>query len=141
MKIIVGLVLNAHRFFHLLISDLLKLFGLAHLHQLILFFVAVVNQSVHLLDNASKLLLLSTQLARKPRETQHHVIKLLILLFLFIKSTSIKDAELVLEFSLDIHFAGTWLVLFLSVDGDKVAELGSLFALSNLNDDAHHYIF
>lgn len=133
--------MSAHRLFELLISDLLKLISLTHLHQLVLLFVAVVNQSIHLLDNTSKLLLLGTQLARKPRETQHHIIKLLILLFLFIKSTSIKDAELVLEFSLDVHFAGARLVLLLSVDGDKIAELGSLFALTNLDDDAHHDVF
>ncbi len=101
----------------------------------------MVNQSIHLLDNASKLLLLGTQLARKPRETQHHIIKLLILLFLFIKGASIEDSELVLEFSFDVHFAGTGLVLLLSVDSDKVAKLGPLFMFTNLNDDAHYNVF
>lgn len=92
----------------------------------------MVNQCIHLLDNTAKLLLLGTQLTRKSREAEHHVLKLLVLLFLLVEGTSVQDPKLVLELSLHVHLARTRLILLLAVDSDKIGELGSLLALTDL---------
>lgn len=84
-----------------------EILALVHLGKLVLFFVAVVDQSIHLLDDASELLLLCTELALKPSEAAHHIVELLVFLFVLGLFTTIQDAELVLELSLDVHFGGT----------------------------------
>ena len=109
---------------------------LVHLGELVLFFVAVVDQSIHLLDHASELLLLCTELALKPREAEHHVIKLLVFLLVLGLFATIQDAELVLELSLDVHLGGTLLVLLLAVDGDEIRKLGTLLAFANLDNES-----
>lgn len=123
---------------HLLLLRFLNRFEilvLVHLGKLILLFVAVVDQSIHLLDDASELLLLCTELALKPGEAEHHIIELLVFLFVLGLFATIQDTELVLELSLDVHLGGTLLVLLLAVDSDEIRKLGTLLAFANLDNE------
>ncbi len=61
----------------------------------------MVNQGIHLLDDAAELLLLGTELILQAIEANHHIIELSVLCLLLVLFT-VEHAELVLEFSLDL---------------------------------------
>ena len=101
----------------------------------------MVNQSIDLLDHAAKLLLLSLQLVMQAIENEHEAIKLLILRFVFSLIATIQQAELALKLILDRSRVSTSFHLLFTIDCDKIRKFWTLFALSDLNNDAHDNIF
>jgi len=81
-------------------------------------------------------LLLLRQLSLDTVEVAHQLVEFLIFgLFFWLVVDGVEQSEFLLEF-----FLGSRLVFLGPVEGDEVTQLGLLFALSNLNDDAHDYV-
>ena len=101
----------------------------------------MVNQSIDLLDHTAKLLLLCLQLVMQAIENQHEAVKLLILRLVLCLIAAIEQAELTLELILDRCRIRTSLHLLFTVDCNEIGKLRALFALTDLDNDAHDDIF
>ena len=101
----------------------------------------MVNQSIDLLDHTAKLLLLCLQLVMQAIENQHEAVKLFILRLVFSLIAAIEQAELTLELILDRRRIRTSLHLLFTVDCNEIGKLRALFALTDLDNDAHDDIF
>lgn len=101
----------------------------------------MVNQSIDLLDHTAKLLLLGLQLVMQAIENQHEAVKLLILRLVLCLIAAIEQAELTLELILDRCRIRTSLHLLFTVDCNEIGKLRALFALTDLDNDAHDDIF
>ena len=101
----------------------------------------MVNQSIDLLDHTAKLLLLCLQLVMQAIENQHEAVKLLILRLVLSLIAAIEQAELTLELILDRRRIRTSLHLLFTVDCNEIGKLRALFALTDLDNDAHDDIF
>ena len=111
------------------------LLALAAILDLVLALVSVVDQSVDILDYGSELLLLSLELVMHPIEDEHEAVKLLVLSSVISLFSAIEKHELVLELLLRVFFA-----LPLSVDRQEIGQLGTLLAVTNVDNDSHYHV-
>ena len=74
-------------------------------------------------------------------ENQHEAVKLLILRLVLSLIAAIEQAELTLELIFDRCRVGTSLHLLFTVDCNEIGKLRALFALTDLDNDAHDDIF
>ena len=95
-----------------------------------------LNQVVYLFDKMRQGLLLLRKLLLDSIEVRHQLVELFIVLLVFGVGSRVKDTELLLEIPFRI-----WLIFLLLVDLEEIAELGTLFALSYVNDDSHDDVF
>ena len=74
-------------------------------------------------------------------EDQHQAIKLLVFSLFFSLVTAIEQAEFTLKLIFDRKWVCTYFKLFLAIDCNEIRKFGALFTLTNLDNNAHNYIF